>query len=56
MTFVIPDELFEAFVQWIRDFDTMHADCQLNMFAETVHNADANLEDVFVTLARAQGK
>jgi hypothetical protein len=41
ITVQIPDELFAGFVQWIRDFDSAHAGCQINMFAETEHNADA---------------
>ena len=39
MTFQIPDELIEPFVQWIRDFDTQHADCKFNIFSETKYNA-----------------
>lgn len=41
MTFQVPDDLFEQFLQWIRDFDTKHPGCEINMFGETKKNAEA---------------
>ena len=46
MTFRVPDELFEAFLQWLRDFDTKHPGCEVNIWGETAQNAEA-LKKIF---------
>lgn len=49
MTFEMPDKLIETFAQWIRDFDTAHADCQFNIFAETKYNRET-LKKIFESI------
>jgi len=49
LTFAMPDELMEAFVQWLRDFDSQHPGCTFQVLTNT-QMTSAEIEQVLKSI------